>query len=1386
MPWGSPEDLLARLDAFLAVESDDGGDDPLRDPWRSLEHQRSAPRAVRRAQLGDLEDLAGAEDRVRTDYRARFAIELLQNAHDACADDGSVGRAWIHVTDSALLIGNEGAPFDARRLGSLLRLGGSSKEAGAGHHTIGYKGIGFSSVFEITDEPQVISGTYRFGFHRGATEHRVQDALGMKPRGVPVRRFPFPLADSDWSEDAEAVEAILERGAVTVVRLPFRDDMNPDQVRADVMSSLPPEVLLFMPALNGLSFLGDEEVSWTRRSSRKRGLGTVEHLDGPDPRSWLTVLDTVEVGPQLTGALRDAMWSGVTQLGVGIAIPWRGRRPDPTRGAQPIHVYFPTEDQIGRSFLVHGDFYVDSSRRHVEAQNGAGRALNERVAEAIAELVAKTAVGLVQHGNSLLRVLAPSPGSHPSGFGDMLCEGIDARLAEASICRVADGGDPRRPSDSKLLVTELGSLDEERLMGLLSERGDLLPVGDRSGVEAYLKALGSEELTPVATARRLDPRQASASYEQALTTVRRWYEALPTRSRVVAEALRAGALVQDEKGKWRRPEEVVLSAKKVPVLPGPVRPRTLQAPRGVDARAFVVDVLGVEELTPEGAVSRLVDALISGDFGSTDKQRRDALAFLFRVWRAFPHAIGPESRLEVVRVPVRSGDSHRATDWIDAGDAYFGRSHVPEGVAEDIYGPLGQAEFLVWDMPDKHRSDWVHFFRVLGVADTPRLVPLPEWPDPSWRALPEVKDAWACPDGHPQSPRRCEGVVLDRLKSLLASESPVALRRLAGYLASLPKPHGEAIRIRCAHSSHPGTKNTGRMAPGYQDWLLRSMDWIPVEGEPERFVSIERAWFRTQDPVRSVLPHADLTDRVASALGCVAGTSPSRRAVELAMADLASEYDDLGAAPSEVRDVANWLLARLDGHITGSVEQRPTAGVVLPSRSADDWVWSAAPVISDLPGLSALSIERLDEGRGRGLRERYGLKLASEVVAVEAAPMPLSSPSESVGLSAGTREAVVALLHAQGCDLKRTAGRIGRMVQVPCRSLELVLTNDEISARASRGHYLERTVHRGTRSARLYLVSGAADPHSLAVDLARYLDADEHSPDLALLFLDLAGCLRHRNIGEQELLAARAALARYPNDVEDLEELDLGTQPDESDAPVQNEPADEHPGPTPAVGDSDLDPDLDFATPWGEELASPSPSAPVARGGSSSTSPFVPVDALAPVDTGKLTFGPWTERGGSSRQGRKGETGSARAVSASSGSQRRRSGAERDHTEETAIAVFTHWAEKQHGAAVQRVDHLNLGWDLEVRLNEDVWPVEVKGMSGNGTTIIVTPNELDAARTTPEYRIAVVTGTDFGRGKIALIANLDTQIEPDDLRPMSWAIEEWETLEHEGAPWTEG
>lgn len=102
-----------------------------------------------------------AERLLGREYHGRFLIEMLQNAADVWRNNsrGGGGRSKVAIVPGdgpALLLANQGQPLSAKVVvESLGRIGASTKAEG---HAIGHKGIGFKSVLEVTDTPEMYSG----------------------------------------------------------------------------------------------------------------------------------------------------------------------------------------------------------------------------------------------------------------------------------------------------------------------------------------------------------------------------------------------------------------------------------------------------------------------------------------------------------------------------------------------------------------------------------------------------------------------------------------------------------------------------------------------------------------------------------------------------------------------------------------------------------------------------------------------------------------------------------------------------------------------------------------------------------------------------------------------------------------------------------------------------------------------------------------------------------------------------------------------------------------------------------------------------------------------------------------------------------------------------
>ena len=155
--------------------------------------------------------------------------ELLQNADDARATEASV-----RIEAGEFVFGHNGDDFSEEHFTSLCRFGFSNKRA---LHTIGFRGIGFKSVFSLGDSVGVFTPTLSVCFER--------------------KRFTEPK----WLDSAPDLQYPTE------IRVPLRGQRWEQEIRSNFeewVSS--PLSLLFFRKIRVLR-IEDREIHWTTRGN---------------------------------------------------------------------------------------------------------------------------------------------------------------------------------------------------------------------------------------------------------------------------------------------------------------------------------------------------------------------------------------------------------------------------------------------------------------------------------------------------------------------------------------------------------------------------------------------------------------------------------------------------------------------------------------------------------------------------------------------------------------------------------------------------------------------------------------------------------------------------------------------------------------------------------------------------------------------------------------------------------------------------------------------------------------------------------------------------------------------------------------------------------------
>jgi hypothetical protein len=342
-------------------------------------------------------------------YAGRALLELIQNGHDVLTAEHP-GRIHVlldyTVQPPALYVANEGKPFAENNFKGIVDFGLSSKVAGEG---IGNKGLGFRSVLQLTDHPEVYSrdpsdaadrrfGGYSFRYPRHDELTKLGAEIGI-PEHVMAEASPLdlPVPASAGASD-EVLQRFANDGFATVVKLPLRDSDAVSEVLAQIeaIKSADAPILLFLDRLTELRLQvrdAEGEISKVTPLTRREtdtplvsGYPLVRSIDlGAQGRYLLLrgAIDPTELKSAIEKSVavrlindRWLKWNPNEQVWVGVAL-----RTDRQMSAGTVYTFLPTEQDSPLRAHVHAPFFADLARRNVEYKVPLNRFLITRLAQ---------------------------------------------------------------------------------------------------------------------------------------------------------------------------------------------------------------------------------------------------------------------------------------------------------------------------------------------------------------------------------------------------------------------------------------------------------------------------------------------------------------------------------------------------------------------------------------------------------------------------------------------------------------------------------------------------------------------------------------------------------------------------------------------------------------------------------------------------------------------------------------------------------------------------------------------------------------------------------------------------------------------------------------------
>lgn len=910
-------------------------------------------------------------DQLADDHLNRYPFELLQNAHDACADmEDRSGRISFTWTDEALHVADNGQGFSGDNVEALCAVGNTTKKGALG--SIGYKGIGFVSVYELTDTPQVITHHgVNFGF----------DRIDARARQQPPMLLPLLCHPSEFGSDRPIIEELMANGATTIIRLPFRPTDAPSESHRRLLEVMRPEALIFMPKIGQLEFhLGGEVETWSCKQMRRKkpDKGTFYKLCVAGRSSeWLMSRKSVPTPPEI---LETPGWSESERLEAAVAIPWSGNCPAPSSTNQGLYAYYPTEASLGSGFLVHGDFQVTSNRKQVVLASPITAIVKDLALDVATELFRAVAANGRRQAAAVLDLLG-RVGPSGTGFPTILRSELFERLAEEPLVPARRGHTLRNPTDCLIFEFDEDLMSVERAGEFLdlteqpSEFADPTRLSDQAF--SALEELGSSPVQSRWVVDRIKPKRQN--FPHVVGLLKEWHDQLnPHQSRSITKSLQARPVVLDVDGRWRRASETYFGGGLEGTVAEALDLSFVEHLEDPELFEFVRDSLGARVLDVRSVVERVAERSTTTGLSTLHDKLFEVLQWIWARdqdeclaalsdqqgrmdasgWDVFDEIDEEDldqgniahAPLPLLHLPVRTANGKVSGRRPLGRGVYFPKPWDGSDVAEKFFGRFGRAEFLALKAPTDETTVARErgLLSALGVRTLPVIEThcnsrtLSDWQ--SYYGSIADRVSRNCPaNGHPNSGVDFKIHLVELLEEVVTDPrkgSSIALLELLGSKALLDEMPTDSVA--CGHGQHTKADSV-TSKNGYMSWLLSQRSWVP---RGRLFLAPRECWSGLpKRKTRLKLPEAPPGLSKTKGVSTCNYDNPGIDGLLSALRLLSKGNEEPDA---DATYTADWLTRHLSQQNT-----LPAEGLVFLAHSPEGRVWvdcSNDLLVWDLPG----------------------------------------------------------------------------------------------------------------------------------------------------------------------------------------------------------------------------------------------------------------------------------------------------------------------------------------------------------------------------------------------------------------------------------------------------
>jgi hypothetical protein len=359
--------------------------------------------------------------------QGHFVLEVIQNADDNNYDPKVIPSLEFQITPNNLRLVNNELGFREENVSALCNTGNSSKSKSRGF--IGEKGIGFKSVFAVSDAPEIHSNGFHFRFNRLDPDNLL---------GYIVPEWHEPTTEVGKNE--------------TTIILPAKKGY---KFNNDTFKAFDSRLLLFLAKLkkikieqseNKFTYIRLDNGDHTTLTSKKfyKGIGKEEK------NNYLRVSKLVVVTD-----LNEEKRVGISSSEIILAFSLKENGEAKVTNDESVFAYLPIRN-FGFNFIIQADFILSASRQDINVSSEWNLFLKNQIAnifstEALAKFKASD-----QLAYSYLSFLSDFDRIVDPFFKDLPMEILE-KLSNVDSLPVQGGG-WRKPRDIRIAPIEFQNL----------------------------------------------------------------------------------------------------------------------------------------------------------------------------------------------------------------------------------------------------------------------------------------------------------------------------------------------------------------------------------------------------------------------------------------------------------------------------------------------------------------------------------------------------------------------------------------------------------------------------------------------------------------------------------------------------------------------------------------------------------------------------------------------------------------------------------------------------------------------------------------------------------------------------------------------------------------